>query len=153
VFWELDQMQGEDLVVRMQEDEELASERKGMDPLDKRGWELLLLDEYTLPREELLAELRALWRAAGAQQEAWLKAPRRRRLSENERDGAVCQLAEIFHKSTIAAQFVKAMRGDGYPWRLVDFVSAALKAARLPVPVSHEKVWALVPKAWRSPRK
>lgn len=48
----------------------------------------------------------------------------------------------MFHDSATGAR--------DYRGRLIDFVTAALKAARLPVPVSEEKVWALVPKNLRS---
>src|SRR5262249_10652480 len=60
-----------------------------------------------------------------------------------DRDNAIRYLAEVFHT------FAEGARD--YRGRLIDFVSAALKAASIPVPESEEKVWALVPKALRLP--
>ena len=82
-------------------------------------------------------------RAARQQRSRLATVEGRGKARETNRDNAIRYLAEVFQRSS-------RTRRD-YRGRLIDFVSAALKAACLPVPVSEEKVWTLVPAGLRSP--
>ena len=78
------------------------------------------------------AAITEVGRAAREQRGRLAKAEARGKLPEAAWDGAIVRLPEVFHASTTAAR--------DYRGRLIDFVSAALGAARLPVPDSEEKV-------------
>jgi hypothetical protein len=114
-------------------------------PPTKQDRLLRILGDATVRLPPLVpVALSEISRAAQHQLEELRSLETRGKPKEDARDNAIRRLAETFHNATHESR--------DYRGRLIDFVKTALKGAKLPVPQSEEKVWALVPKGYVTPR-
>ena len=120
-------------------------ERLNQATFEKHEWVSKHIPVFDVP-PAVPPAITEILRAARAQRAGLAFVRTRGKRREDARDNAIKRLAETFHNAAHG-------RGD-YRGRLIDFVRAALTAAKLPVPESDEKVWVLViPNKLKNPRE
>jgi hypothetical protein len=115
------------------------------EPRAKKAIEAMVEHGYRVVPPAVPAALTEIARAAREQRDRLKKAETRGKLPLAMRDNAIRRLAEVFHAYTTSAR--------DYRGRMIDFLAAALRAAKLPVPKHEDKVWTLVPLNFRKARK
>jgi hypothetical protein len=115
------------------------------EPKAKKALESMVEHGYRVVPPAVPAAVTEIARAAREQRDRLAKTETRGKTPFVTRDNAICRLAEVFHAYTTSER--------QYRGRMIDFLAASLRAAKLPVPKSEEKVWALVPANFRKARK
>jgi hypothetical protein len=115
------------------------------EPKASKLMEVLVEHGYRVVPPAVPAALTEIARAAREQRDNLTKTEPRGKRPFLTRDNAIRRLAEVFHAYTTS--------GRDYRGRMIDFLVASLRAAKLPVPNREEKVWALVPTNFRKARK